>query len=216
MFLKRGQGAPRAWGRRDRPQRRPQCASSNKNANWFYLLWRSIEEAPVPQGFVPCGVFIHVIARIGRQSYLEDDDKSKKKNKETAAGGPPATKSRLVELDAIWVIHRVFLIYHFNIFPHNTQHSQCWCCQTCPQRPWCHSPADRPWSPSEDTCRRQRWWVGFRYVCNGPKTGSPERPTRSLSGRWYGCRSPGLERAEQRESIIKTVALKMLYCHEAE
>lgn len=172
----------------------------------FYLLWCSVEEAPVPQGFVTRRVFIHIVTRIGRQSYLDDNYKRKRQR---YCWWAFRFESRFRQT---WCN-----LNHSYCFPDQPFHAfcltlvaltythylQCWCCQTCPQRPWCHSPADRLWSPSEGTCHQRRWSVGFRCVYNGPRTGFPERPTRSLSGQWCGCRSPGLERAKQRGRKIK-------------
>lgn len=41
-----------------------------------YLLRGPIEQAPIPQGFVSCGVLIHFIIGVRWEPYLQGNDKS--------------------------------------------------------------------------------------------------------------------------------------------
>lgn len=35
-----------------------------------YLLGSTVEQPPIPQSFVPCGVFVYIITGVGRQADL--------------------------------------------------------------------------------------------------------------------------------------------------
>lgn len=47
------------------------ASRQEQTSDWlFYLLWCSIKEPSVPQSFVSCRIFIHVITGVGRKTHL--------------------------------------------------------------------------------------------------------------------------------------------------